>query len=112
MEVIEEKLDGVHIFTLEGRLDSNTAPGFEETLFSAMQGESRHILLNCEDLAYISSAGLRVILKATKALASEGAIRLCSLRDYVREVFEISGFDTFLSIDPSLDDALKAFVRA
>lgn len=110
MDIIEEKLDDIHIFKLKGRLDSNTSIDFEEKLFSAIQKESNHIIVDCGDLDYISSAGLRIILKATKILKpSEGVIRLCSLKDYVREVFEISGFDTFLSIDPSLDDALKAF---
>ena len=55
-------------------------------------------------------AGLRVILKATKTLKREdGRIMLCSMQDYVKEVFEIAGFDSFLPIVPTMDDALKAF---
>ena len=68
------------------------------------------MIFNFKDIDYISSAGLRVILKATKALKrEEGKIMLCDMQDYVKEVFEIAGFDTFLPIVPTMDDALKAF---
>jgi len=107
MEILEEKRDNSHIFSLRGRLDSKTSAAFEKSLFAAIDTESRRIVVSCTDLDYISSAGLRVILKATKTLKPlGGSIILCSMRDYVREVFEISGFDTFLTILPSLDDAL------
>ena len=63
-----------------------------------------------DGLIYISSAGLRVILKATKAIKREdGRLLLCSMQDYVKEVFEIAGFDSFLPIVATMDDALKSF---
>ena len=66
------------------------------------------MIVDFGDLDYISSAGLRVILKATKDLKrSEGNFILCSMKDYVKEVFEISGFDTFLPIVSSMDEALQ-----
>ena len=59
------------------------------------------------NLDYISSAGLRVILKATKELKrSEGLFVLCEMKDYVKEVFEISGFDSFLPIVRDMEAAL------
>lgn len=68
------------------------------------------MVIDFQDLDYISSAGLRVILKTTKDLKRvDGKIILYSMQDYVREVFEISGFDTFLPIVPTLDEALKKF---
>jgi len=68
------------------------------------------MVVDFEDLDYISSAGLRVILKTTKTLKrTEGKIILCSMQDYVREVFEISGFDAFLPITGRMDDALEKF---
>jgi anti-sigma B factor antagonist len=61
-------------------------------------------------LDYISSAGLRVILKTTKDIKRvEGVFVLCAMKDYVREVFEIAGFDAFLPIFTSLEDALQQF---
>ena len=69
-----------------------------------------NMVVDFKDLDYISSAGLRVILKATKAIKREdGQIMLCSMQDYVKEVFEIAGFDSFLPIVATIDDALKAF---
>ncbi len=110
MEIIQDKENGVAIFKLNGRLDSNTSQGFEKKIFQAITDGSKHMVIDFKDLDYISSAGLRVILKATKALKREdGRIMLCSMQDYVKEVFEIAGFDSFLPIVPNLEDALKSF---
>ena len=68
------------------------------------------MIIDFKNLDYISSAGLRVILKATKALKREdGKIMLCDMQDYVKEIFEISGFDSLLPIVGSMGDALDAF---
>ena len=110
MEIIEEKQDQISIFRLNGRLDSNTSQGFEKKIFDAISDGSKSMIIDFKDLDYISSAGLRVILKATKALNREdGKIMLCSMQDYVKEVFEIAGFDSFLPIVASIEDAIEAF---
>ena len=110
MEIIEEKQESINIFKLNGRLDSNTSQGFEKKIFDAISDGSKNMIVDFKDLDYISSAGLRVILKATKALNREdGKIMLCSMQDYVKEVFEIAGFDSFLPIVSTMDDALKGF---
>jgi len=110
MEIIEDQENDISIFKLNGRLDSNTSQGFEKKIFQAITDGSKHMVIDFKDLDYISSAGLRVILKATKALKREdGRIMLCSMQDYVKEVFEIAGFDSFLPIVPSIEDALKSF---
>jgi len=108
MDITETKHDDYSVFSLNGRLDSNTATGFEQKLFECIENGTQRLILDFQDLDYISSAGLRVILKATKNLKSaEGKLVLCSMQDYVKEVFEISGFDSFLPIEASLDDAVK-----
>lgn len=110
MEIIEEKQDAISIFKLNGRLDSNTSQGFEKKIFDAISDGSKNMIVDFKDLDYISSAGLRVILKATKALnREEGKIMLCSMQDYVKEVFEIAGFDSFLPIVATMDEALQSF---
>lgn len=109
MEINEKHENGVSIFQLNGRLDSNTSPAFEKQLFDAISNGSRNIVIGFRDLDYISSAGLRVILKAAKVLGREqGRIMLCDMQDYVKEVFEIAGFDSILPIVPTMADALKA----
>ncbi|UCF92467.1 MAG: STAS domain-containing protein [Desulfobacterales bacterium] len=110
MEIIEEKQNAVNIFKLNGRLDSNTSQGFEKKIFQAITDGSKSLVIDFKNLDYISSAGLRVILKATKAIKrEEGQIMLCDMQDYVKEVFEIAGFDSFLPIVPTMEDALKSF---
>ena len=110
MEIIEENHSGVNIFKLNGRLDSNTSQGFEKKIFQAIDDGSKSMIIDFKDLDYISSAGLRVILKATKALKrEEGKMMLCDMQDYVKEVFEIAGFDSFLPIVGTMDDALQSF---
>ena len=110
MEIIEENQGGINIFKLDGRLDSNTSQGFEKKIFQAIDDGSKSMIIDFKDLDYISSAGLRVILTATKALKrEEGKMMLCDMQDYVKEVFEIAGFDSFLPIVGSMDDALQSF---
>jgi anti-sigma B factor antagonist len=110
MDIIEENQGGINIFKLNGRLDSNTSQGFENKIFQAIDDGSKSMIIDFKDLDYISSAGLRVILKATKALKrEEGKMMLCDMQDYVKEVFEIAGFDSFLPIVSTMDDALQAF---
>ena len=107
MEIIENQKEGISIFKLNGRLDSNTSPALEKKLVSAIENGTRNMVIDFENLDYISSAGLRIILKTTKDLKrTEGNIVLCAMQDYVREVFEIVGFDTFLPIFATVDEAL------
>ena len=110
MEVVEKKQDGICILTLKGRLDANTADEFRGKILQIIEDGTHNIVLDCGGLDYISSAGLRVMLEATKKIKlSQGKIVLCSLRPYIQEIFEVSKFDAFLPLVPSLDDALKEF---
>ena len=68
------------------------------------------MIIDFAELEYICSSGLRVIIQAAKKLKSvEGNLVLCSMQDYIQEVFEISGFDTFLKIFSSKDEAMDSF---
>ena len=110
MEIIEEILDDIHIYRLKGRLDSNTSQGLEDKFFQAISDGSKKIIVDFKDLNYISSDGLRVILKATKAIKrQDGQIMLCCMRDYVKEVFETAGIGSLLPMVATMDDSLKAF---
>ncbi|MGD2270272.1 MAG: STAS domain-containing protein [Desulfobacterales bacterium] len=107
MEIIETKEKDINIFQLNGRLDSNTSPSLEKQLAGAMEDGAKNMVIDFGGLDYISSAGLRIILKTTKDLRrTNGEIVLCAMQDYVKEVFEIAGFDSFLPIVATLDDAL------
>lgn len=110
MEVVEKRQNGICILGLLGRLDSNTSPEFEEKLFGVINDGTRSVIVDFDNLDYISSAGLRVLLKAAKELKrSDGKIVLCSMKDYIKEVFEIAGFVSVFPIVSSVADAIKEF---
>ena len=109
MEITTESENGVLIARAEGRIDGANARDFE----SAVQAAAREcececaFILDCEELSYLSSAGLRAMLLIAKALAKrEVPFALCSLSDPVAEIFQISGFDQIISIHRSRDEAL------
>ena len=107
MQIVEKKDADLSIFELDGRLDSHTSVAFDEKIFTSIDSGTRRIVVDCGKLDYITSAGLRVLNKTAKRLKKEkGVIVLCALEEYVREVFEIAGFDTFLPIVKDLDEAL------
>jgi anti-anti-sigma factor len=98
----------IHIVAIAGSLDSTTSPEAKKSLDAVVAG-ARKVALDFTGLDYISSAGLRVLLGAAKQLrASGGTLGMFGLNQSVREVFEISGFATILSVYPSEADALAA----
>jgi len=86
------------IFALEGRLDTTTAPQLEGVLIPAFD-EAKEIILNFDKLAYVSSAGLRVLLKGQKAAKPKGAsMTVTGVSDEIKEIFEMTGFTDMLTI--------------
>lgn len=95
---IEKKNTETKTLALIGRLDTVTAPELEAEI-SAILPTAESLVLDMEKLEYISSAGLRVILKTQKAFAQKAGLKLINVSDDVREVFEITGFSDFLTIE-------------
>ena len=93
---IEKK--NTEILALVGRLDTMTAPELE-TEISAMLPTVQSLTLDMEKLDYISSAGLRVILKTQKALEKKSGLKITHVPEAVREVFDMTGFSDFLSME-------------
>jgi anti-anti-sigma factor len=84
---------------LEGRLDSNTSEALAQQLNNTMDSGQYQLIVDFSQLAYISSAGLRVLLMAVKRVTTEsGALILFGMQDHIREVFEISGFLQILTV--------------
>ena len=110
MEIIKETQNGIIVYRPKGHLDSNTAREFEQKLFEEILNEPINLVVDFKYLDYISSAGIRVILKATKAVKHrDSRIMLCCMHHYVKEVFEISGVGSLLPIVATIDEALNAF---
>ncbi len=83
---------------LEGRLDTTTAPELEKELKECMGGASE-LTLDFAKLDYISSAGLRVLLSAHKAMAAKDGMKVTNVNEIVAEVFEVTGFADILTIE-------------
>ena len=83
---------------LEGRLDTTTAPELETALKSALDGVTE-LVMDLQDLSYISSAGLRVLLSAQKTMNRQGDMRVIHVSGDVMEIFEVTGFSEILTIE-------------
>ena len=84
--------------TVSGRLDTTTAPEIEAALDEVLEN-TKELIFNLENLEYISSAGLRVILKAQKSMNTKGSMKLTCVNDSIMEVFDITGFLDILTIE-------------
>lgn len=98
MIITENRDNGKLIMNIEGRLDTGTAPQLDAAIEAAITGTSE-LVLNMEKLDYVSSAGLRVLLKAQKAMNKQGSMVIRNVNDTIMEVFDITGFVDILTIE-------------
>jgi anti-sigma B factor antagonist len=90
--------NGSAVFSLEGRLDTVTAPELEKALKESLEGVSE-LTLDFEGLDYISSAGLRVLLSVQKLMSKQGSMKLRRVGETIMEIFEVTGFSDILTIE-------------
>lgn len=110
MQITVKTVGDVKVLEFEGKLDTQTSPDAETQLTQLIDGGAEKVLVNFGKLDYISSAGLRILLSAVKQLdTADGELRICSLNEVVREVFDISGFTTILNVLGSEPEALEGF---
>lgn len=83
---------------LGGRLDTTTAPDLEKVVNTQLGGV-KNLVLDMKELKYVSSAGLRVILSIQKKMNVQGNLKLTNVCDEIKEVLEITGFTSFLTIE-------------
>ena len=96
---IERDINGA-VVTLKivGRLDTTTAPALEAAI-DGCATDIKELILDCSALEYVSSAGLRVILKAQKLMNAQGTMKLTHVNETIMEVFDITGFADILTIE-------------
>ena len=93
---------------LGSRIDTTNAAEFEAQVTGLLDGGVSKLILDCAGLSYISSSGLRVFLVVQKRMTQLGGqFRLYGLQPAIREIFDISGFTTILSVFPDLASALN-----
>lgn len=98
MTITKTKTDSTLTLALEGRLDTTTAPELEAELKQSLNGVTA-LVLDMKELAYLSSAGLRVILAAQKQMNKQGSMVVRNVNETIMEVFEVTGFTDILTIE-------------
>ena len=96
---IEKVLNGESAkMIVSGRLDTQTAPELEKEI-DGIIADLKELVFDMTGLEYISSAGLRVVLKAQKIMNTKGSMKLIGVNDSIMEVFDITGFLDILTIE-------------
>jgi stage II sporulation protein AA (anti-sigma F factor antagonist) len=97
------------VVSLSGKLDAVTAPQFEQKVRDLIEAGNLQVVVDFEQVDYISSAGLRALLVMNKLLASRGGKAcLAHVQGHVRSVFDMSGFATIFAMHDSLPAAVAA----
>ena len=109
MEIKEERIANALVVRPAGRIDAMSAPGFESAFLERIESRPARLVLDLSEVDFVSSAGLRAILvgvKRGRAVGCEPSV--CRLKDHVREVFELSGFENVVSVHSTLEEALRS----
>ena len=110
LSVKENREGQVLVLSPQGRLDSANTREFQTLVMGHIDGGEESMIVDLSNLDYISSAGIRVMRLASKALEeSGGQFLLCAMRDHISKVFRISGFDRVIAIAGTMEDALARF---
>jgi anti-anti-sigma factor len=108
MEITIQKGEDAVIVGLEGRLDTTSAPAFQKNMEELISQGDTKIVLDCKEMVYLSSAGLRSLLVvAKKAAAAGGCVHCCTLQAMVKSVFDVAGFTGKIPVFGSVEEALK-----
>ena len=83
---------------IDGRLDTTTAPQLEAEITGGLNGV-KDLVIDMAKLVYVSSAGLRVLLKAQKIMNKQGTMTVKNASHEIKEIFEVTGFDELLNIE-------------
>ncbi len=113
MDVKWERKNKTALARVEGRIDGANFWEFQSVLESGVEPDVQTVVVDFEQVAFISSAGLRVVLMLGKQLRKRGAqLSVCSLNSSIRRIFEVSGFDRIVPIHGSDTQAIDALATA
>ena len=110
MDFTVDELGDVRAIRISGNLDTQTSPVAQKQLIQLIDSGATKILIDFENLNYISSTGLRMLLVAHSRLeGTSGQLRICNPNTMVQEVFETSGFSEIFAVYRSQAEALDGF---
>lgn len=99
MEIKESTSNHITVLAIIGRLDGLTSQELEPRIAAFLAAEKKHLVFDCSELTYVSSAGLRVFLSGAKKIQiASGKLAFSSLQPSILEVFQLSGFTTLFAI--------------
>lgn len=108
MQIEKESARGVIIMKVGGRLDGDSTDALEKEVLNVLDAGGDRLLLDFSELEYINSSGLRILVMAFQRLKQTGGrLAVCSLKDYISEVFDISGYNRLFSLYPNREDAVS-----
>lgn len=108
LQIKLEEIEGRLILRLDGRLDASSSPILERKLGGLIDEKYRHLLLDFTDVDYLSSAGMRVLLSASKRLKEKkGILLVFSANEDVAEIIRMAGFEKVLHLCSTEKDALQ-----
>lgn len=100
MTINKQLIDKELVVALEGRLDTNSSPQLEAELKQSLEGIET-LIFDLKQLAYISSAGLRVLLAAQKVMNKQGTMAIRNANRDIMDVFYVTGFINILKVEQS-----------
>ena len=108
MQLHVEPHNGTLVVAVEGRIDGANAMEFHGAVSDSLGDDAGPLLIDFENLSYISSAGLRVVLSLAKTLQQRsGKFAVCSLKGMIAQIFQTSGFDQIIATHATREDALR-----
>ncbi len=98
------------IFHIQGRVDSVSTPELEAQVVICLDQGIKNLILDFSELDYINSAGLRVLVMSYQRLIPLGGqVIVCGAKDYIAEIFDISGYNRIFLMYPDVDQAMRTF---
>lgn len=110
MDITENKTENAIIVKLSGRVDAVTTESTEKYFNELVADNDENIIVDCTDLDYINSSGLRIlIMSLKKQVAKNKKLLLCNLQKNIKEVFQFSGFTNLFDVELDVESAKKLF---
>lgn len=106
MEINSQEIGAITVLSFSGKLDTLASPAAQSALTEAIAASDAGVVVDMSDVAFVSSAGLRVMLIAAKGAKAQGKVfRLAAMREGVADVFKMTGFDRLIDIRPDTASA-------
>lgn len=105
MNVETETFENMILMRPIGKLDALAAPKLQDAIDTVLAEQPSNVVIDMGEVPYVSSAGLRVLLRTVKTLRGSGKMVLCQIQDNVREVLTLAGFEKLMTLCDDLDSA-------